>query len=724
MFTRRGLALALLMALTAAAAAAAAEAEEAWTWFVATGGDDACSGRRPDVNSAQSTGPFATLGRALQAVRAARSAAEPTQPARIVLRGGTYRLVEPIALGPDDARLTIEAHRGEKPVLTGGRVVSDWRPWRGPILTARLPDWQTGDRPPRQLFFRGRRQVLARTPDLDPDDPLYGGWAFIEQVHGATRLGHAPDQFPRTWAEPGRGEIVIFPWLCWLNDAIPIAAVDPAGRTITLARGAGEPDPRLAAGTHYTAIPHPLTVGNRFYLQNLLEELDQPGEWCHRDGTLYFRPPQADPVAGDVTIPTTGRLIALMGTRDRPIREVTIRGLTFTQTSSLFPPRYLECNAPNSRGFALYLQYAAHCRIEGNTFDHVGGDAIRLEYDSTANHIVGNVITDAGAMGINFNNTDFGGFEFPQLWRLEVLEMLVPGRPWARANVITDNRITRCGVIDKFGAAIKVHGLNCVDNVIAHNLIHHVPHVGIAITHGFGRNIIAYNHIHDVCLEMADTGAIYSNRWFPFPPVPELAGGTIVRHNLIHDVVGCAAYAGANQPGGQVAGGRIRMPYYTFGIYFDNSPTHVLVHGNVVAGPTLASVAMPVAVSTGNRVLNNILLPSGGCQALWISAGSDNRFLRNIVVHLHPTVEPVHRWPVGAMVESDLNLYFHDGPGPYVDGERKLAAWRGDGTDARTVVADPLFEDFAAGDYRLKPEAPALKLGFEPIPFERIGPRH
>jgi hypothetical protein len=36
-------------------------------------------------------------------------------------------------------------------------------------------------------------------------------------------------------------------------------------------------------------------------------------------------------------------------------------------------------------------------------------------------------------------------------------------------------------------------------------------------------------------------------------------------------------------------------------------------------------------------------------------------------------------------------------------------------------VADPLFVDATRGDYRLKPDSPALGLGFEPIPVEKIG---
>jgi len=36
--------------------------------------------------------------------------------------------------------------------------------------------------------------------------------------------------------------------------------------------------------------------------------------------------------------------------------------------------------------------------------------------------------------------------------------------------------------------------------------------------------------------------------------------------------------------------------------------------------------------------------------------------------------------------------------------------------------ADPLFVDAARGNFELKPESPAWKLGFRRIPIEKIGP--
>jgi parallel beta-helix repeat protein len=50
------------------------------------------------------------------------------------------------------------------------------------------------------------------------------------------------------------------------------------------------------------------------------------------------------------------------------------------------------------------------------------------------------------------------------------------------------------------------------------------------------------------------------------------------------------------------------------------------------------------------------------------------------------------------------------------------AAWRKLGFDARSVAADPLFVNRDGDDFRLRPDSPALKLGFQPIPVDKIGP--
>jgi hypothetical protein len=49
-------------------------------------------------------------------------------------------------------------------------------------------------------------------------------------------------------------------------------------------------------------------------------------------------------------------------------------------------------------------------------------------------------------------------------------------------------------------------------------------------------------------------------------------------------------------------------------------------------------------------------------------------------------------------------------------------AWKTQWKDTSSLVADPLFVNPEKDDYRLRPESPAFKLGFKPIPVEKIGP--
>jgi len=86
-----------------------------------------------------------------------------------------------------------------------------------------------------------------------------------------------------------------------------------------------------------------------------------------------------------------------------------------------------------------------------------------------------------------------------------------------------------------------------------------------------------------------------------------------------------------------------------------------------------------------------------------------------------------HEQMKNAVVRIDVS---GDGAGVLVD-EVKLekvelldewASWQALGFDGKSVVGDPLFVDRDNDDYRLQPESPALKLGFKPIPIEKIGP--
>jgi hypothetical protein len=69
----------------------------------------------------------------------------------------------------------------------------------------------------------------------------------------------------------------------------------------------------------------------------------------------------------------------------------------------------------------------------------------------------------------------------------------------------------------------------------------------------------------------------------------------------------------------------------------------------------------------------------------------------------------------GLLFADDLSL-------KEVESLDEWASWQALGMDRHSLIADPLFVDAAKDDYRLQPNSPAFKLGFQPIPVEQIGP--
>jgi hypothetical protein len=71
--------------------------------------------------------------------------------------------------------------------------------------------------------------------------------------------------------------------------------------------------------------------------------------------------------------------------------------------------------------------------------------------------------------------------------------------------------------------------------------------------------------------------------------------------------------------------------------------------------------------------------------------------------------------------QADYNLYFNAADPNW--GRRHLDAQHHFGIERRSIAADPLFVNVAAGDLRLKEDSPATALGFEPIDLTSMGLR-
>lgn len=470
-------------------------------------------------------------------------------------------------------------------------------------------------------------------------------------------------------------------------------------------------------------IPTPIGSQHRFYVENILEELYQPGEWCldTEEGILYFWPPSDSIGESDVTVPVLDCLIDL-----RSASWITISGFTFTETTNGGDNMHREgyegygamfpSVGKKYCGEALRMRGTEHCCIENSHFYAVGGNGIYLEDYNARNVIRNNEISYAGACGVVMIGSQyFHPFPHHPVY-----------------NQVEYNHIHHCGVFDKYVAGVF---LGVSDgNIIGHNLIEYMPHHAINLGNsGFGRNFIEYNEIHHICLETYDNGAI--NMWMEDPQShcerDTERSGHFIRYNIITDIRGCMIDKEYNL---------VLDKENAHGIYLDNFTSNCFVYGNIVARCTIGIV---VNGGKNNVIENNIVVDSRyqfrtwSPSEYWASQMGDfmvsNRFCRNIFYlselfdgHLYL----LYHWTDRVIGQSDYNLFFNANTGQYnihaaLDGLKILpiAEWQKMGYDTYSVIADPLFVDPTHDDYRLRPESPAFKLGFVPIDTAKIGIR-
>ena len=726
--------------------------ERETVFHVSPDGNDSWTGLLAAPDTVRKDGPFATLHRARDAVRELKKETGFARPVTILVRDGKYFLPEPLRLASEDSGTkdhpaTWAAFPGEKPVLSGGVRLTNWKPYKGGIWQCEIPAVRGGRWKFRQLFCNGKRMERSRYPKVDPDDPMYSGWSFIEgpvEEDGTDAFTYKPGFLDREWARPEQGEVVIWHRFEWGNMVIPITSMEPATRTIKMAHS-GRHCLLRAPWIVYAE----LRENNRFRVENILEELDGPGQWCLdiQDGIVYFWPPQEDIETLEIVAPSVSPLIDMDGRFWRPEKDggftswITITGLTLTETldgDNLLRDTadYYACWAPNNPdgsycGEAIRLRLTEHCTIENNHLDAVGGNGIYFEGYNNRDVICRNEISGAGAQAIVLTG---GRLYHPdRYWHLAHGS---GGRGYHPVyNIIEDNHIHHCGEVHNFSPGINV-GL-CDGTFIRHNLIEDMPHQGIAVGNAnYGRNYVEYNHIRRVALITNDTGAIHT--WMEDQADPE-RDGNIYRYNLIEGSQGFRINADGSR----------EEFVHSFGIYLDNCTSNCLVYGNIIAG---TSVGICIHSGKNNIIENNILY---GCSTVLFNfvyvvdivpgLYCGNVFRRNILCPQKadtPVIQAV-RYSDDLLASSDENLiHALEGEKPIfhityekpleqlsmvtqeADIEVTLGGWQERGHDKHSVCADPKFLDGPNMDFRLGPDSPAPALGFIPIDISRAGIRN
>ncbi len=651
---------------------------------VAPGGDDQAPGHRER--------PLATLAGARDAVRKLRRAGV-SGPVEVRVRPGTFHLDEPLVLGPEDsgteAGPTTYRADGGRVVLSGGVPLGGWRRREDGLWAAPVPNGIDF----RLLRVGDRWATRARHPNVDPRNPYTGGWLFADAADGPEPGSNRPGTMRYMRYKSGdlpalgdlrAAEVHIFLAWGWVNAILPIGGIDAEQRRIDFASLDNSEDVR---------------AGNRYFIENVREALDAPGEWfLDQARAEVLHVPEA-PGFPDVPVvaPRLECLVQFVGDAEagRYVEHVRLSGFSFTDTTHTITEQYYF-----PQDAAIHMSGARRCEVSGCEFAWCGGYALKLAKRSEQCVFADNHVHHAGQGGV----IAVGGT-----------------RAQSHHCAVVANRMEHLGLVYKHVAGVYITA-GC-DHYVAHNRIADVPRYGISFKsagedHLSHRNVIEFNEIRRCNLETNDTGAIESLGY------EKRDSGNVVRHNLILDSVGMIT----------TPEGRIQTPHLTWGVYLDDFSSGTLVYGNIIARTTNGGVCIHAGQ---NNVIENNILVDGYERQVHLHPESDfmkgNRFRRNVVAYTRPEAQLFYLFQAwkenqpGRFDVCDHNLYWLAAGDlrkvpVKTTPDGSFADWQAKGFDAHSRVADPRFVDPAADDYRLAPDSPAHALGFQPIPVHLIGP--
>lgn len=708
-------------------------------FHVSPAGNDRWSGELPEPRADGRDGPCATLEGARDAARNARSAG--ASDIVVVIRGGRYELERSLVLdwrdsGSEDGSMRWRAAVGETVVITGSRTVNGWIPVRDPVSLGRLDPaargqvvqtnireqgitdvggFQQRGGPGLELFFQGDRMQIARWPNTGwlriADIPQSGDSLYNEGLEREKRFDGVPvgrhygriayeGDRPARWRDPSNAWLHGYWTWDWSDSFQRIGSIDTKRKEITLA----------APHHHYG-----YTRNQRYYVLNVLEELDSPGEWYldRATGILYFWPP-GSLADGDCSVTTLeSPLVVLEDTR-----QVQMEHLMLEQ----------------SRGEGVRIVGGSGNRIAGCTFRQLGGEAVVFD-GGTDNTLVSSDLYDLSRGAVRLTGGDRAS--------------LTPG-----ANAVVNNHIHHfSGWLRTGQYGIFLDG---VGNRIAHNKIHDAPFEAIYLRGN--DHVIEYNEIHHVTQETGDAGALHTGRDWTWR-------GNVIRHNYFHDLVGPGLHG-------------------VMAVYLDDWASGFTVYGNVFVRAGRAAFIGGGRDNTVENNVFVECAPSVHVDARglgWAGYYFDgtypwmfermeemkfrqppystrypellrlyndepripkgNTIVRNISMGGRwMDVYDYHAFDIGVVTIRDnviadplIQRRRSDGQSGwdpyYLDIDRK------EGYDMITIAdsghvkefrdnvftGDPGFMDPRNGDFRLREDSPAWKLGFKRIPFEKIG---
>ncbi|MCL4201981.1 MAG: right-handed parallel beta-helix repeat-containing protein [Pirellulaceae bacterium] len=668
-------------------------------FYVSPGGNDAGLGSESD--------PFATLARARAAVRDLRLAENPEGPVQVFLRGGMHAIAEKLVFGPEDSGtaespVTYRSYPGERAVLSGGRrLTGTWRQspgkpyWQLDIPEVRETRWRFCS-----LFVDGESRMRSREPNWGHKVLRAEGRAAGEDARQAFRY-YAGD-FDPAWSNATDIDIVLLQ--SWTPTIHRIEAIDADQRVVRFHSSHGRDVDFWEKNF-------------RYYLSNVFEALDEPGEWYlnRHTGTLYYYPmPGTDPNSSVFIAPVLkSEMIELAGDlgAERFVEHLHFRDLDI---------RHVDADLDRYNGMYrqghMFLTAAVVARglrsasLVGCTFAQLGEYALELADGCRDVRVERCHIWDIGAGAMQLGVSDLATLLKPPVAADSgsgVAELPPPDGEGAAVQevlglVIDNNCIHRLGtvwhgcygIVNRFASRTR----------ITHNEIFDVHWDAIGLdarwnwkgekySHG---NVVAYNHLHHLGLRYhTDAAGIYQ-----FGPLD-----THIHHNRIHDNVAYPNICGFA------------------GIYLDEQSRGAVVENNLVYRVDWYAYFQHKGVD--NVFRNNVgafardgLIRRGGLSDVWKANHMEayrNLYVTDNEIALRHDWVPGDRPPV-----LRQNMYHTLAPDTELTFAGKtLAEWQAAGQDEGSVVGDPGFADPARDDFSLRPDSPAVSaVGFQPFDHE------
>ncbi|QSF44047.1 Ig-like domain-containing protein [Paenibacillus tianjinensis] len=510
-----------------ASSASAEEKTSGKAFYVATNGSDSNNGTKD--------APFLTLEKARDTIRSLKAKKGlPNGGVTVYLREGRYERTASFELRQQDSGeagkpITYTAYPGESVTLSGAEQLakSAFVPVTDPAVLSRIISTEARTKvltadlaalgitdygqlsrhgyylandlsqvPPMELYVAGQGMTLARWPNestVQMDEILDPGPTRKDpngEVH--TRGG----TFTYTYDRPQYWTQADDIWLdgifgySWEWSYNKIASIDTAAKSITLRYGE-------MSGLFKNWYP------DFHFAQNLLEEIDMPGEYYidRQAGKLYFLP-NAEFAAADPDIEVTMLKTPMINALDASYIDFSELVLENGRDSAAVfmggsHMRILNSEIRNFTNSGVLVN--TQSRFYYNIFDGAPGTDHAI-ISTHIHHIGGTAVTLAGG-----NKTT-----------------LQPGN-----NAVENSHIHDFAYYHKaYNPGVLLSG---VGNRMSHNELHDAPHPGVLI---FGNDhVVEYNEIYDVCTTFSDLGAIYMNAG----EQPQ-ERGTVIRRNYFHNI--------------------------------------------------------------------------------------------------------------------------------------------------------------------------------------------